>query len=67
MPKSPTFLGDFCKGVKMFNFSSEIIIGRLFSGHTVGKGLIPGQDRARPASDRQRQIKQSVPRYKQKQ
>ena len=22
LPKSPTFLGNFCKGVKIFNFSS---------------------------------------------
>ena len=29
LPKSPTFLGDFCKGVKIFNFSSEIIFGQL--------------------------------------
>ena len=28
-PKSPTFLGNFCKGVKIFNFSSEIIFGQL--------------------------------------
>ena len=41
MPKSPTFLGDFCKGVKIFNYSSEIIfwatfihIWQLFTGHT---------------------------------
>ena len=26
-PKSPTFLGNFCKGVKRFNFTSEIIFG----------------------------------------
>ena len=25
LPKSPTFLGKFCKGVKIFHFSSEII------------------------------------------
>ena len=41
LPKSPTFLGNFCQGLKIFNFSSEIIfgqllktIGRLFTGHT---------------------------------
>ena len=28
-PKSPTFLGNFCKGVKIFNFSSDIIFGQL--------------------------------------
>ena len=27
LPKLPTFLGDFCKGVKIFHFSSEIIFG----------------------------------------
>ena len=25
LPKSPTFLGNFCKGVKIYYFSSEII------------------------------------------
>ena len=30
LSKSPTFLGNFCKGVKMFNFSSEFIFGQLF-------------------------------------
>ena len=40
MPKSPTFLGNFCKALKIYNFSSEIIFGQLlwtfgdFSGHT---------------------------------
>ena len=29
LPKSPTFLGNFCKGVKTFHFSSEIIFGQL--------------------------------------
>ena len=27
LPKSPTFLGNFCKGVKIIHFSSEIIFG----------------------------------------
>ena len=27
--KSPTFLGNFCKGVKMYHFSREIIFGQL--------------------------------------
>ena len=37
---SPTFLGNFCKGVKIFNFTSKIIFGNFyrhlgtFSGHT---------------------------------
>ena len=30
LPKSPTFLDNFCKGVKIYNFSSEIIFGQLF-------------------------------------
>ena len=30
LPKSPTFLGNFCKGVKIIHFSSEIIFGQLF-------------------------------------
>ena len=29
LPKSSTFLSNFCKGVKIFNFSSEIIFGQL--------------------------------------
>ena len=29
LPKYTTFLGNFCKGVKVFNFSSEIIFGQL--------------------------------------
>ena len=40
LPKSPTFSGNFCKGFKIFNLSSEIIwatfidIWHLFTGHT---------------------------------
>ena len=29
LPKSPTVLGNFCVGAKIFNFSSEIIFGQL--------------------------------------
>ena len=29
LPKSPTFLGNFCKGVKIYHFSIEIILGQL--------------------------------------
>ena len=29
LPKYPTFLGNFCKGVKIINFSNEIIFGQL--------------------------------------
>ena len=29
LPKSPTFLGNFCKGVKIHHISSEIIFGQL--------------------------------------
>ena len=29
LPKSPTFLGTFCKGVKIYHLSSEIIFGQL--------------------------------------
>ena len=29
LPKSPTFLGNFCKGVNIIHFSSEIIFGQL--------------------------------------
>ena len=41
LPKSPTFFGNFCKGVKIIHFSSETIFGKNFidiwrflSGHT---------------------------------
>ena len=43
MPKSPTFLGNFCKGVKKNHFSSEInfvqllwTFGNLFWSHCLG-------------------------------
>ena len=42
LPKSPTILGNFCKGVKIYHFSIEIIFVQLswtfanFSGHTAG-------------------------------
>ena len=29
LPKSLTFLGNFCKGVKIYHFSSEILFGQL--------------------------------------
>ena len=29
LSKSPTFLGNFCKGVKIYHFSSEILFGQL--------------------------------------
>ena len=31
-PKSLTFLGKFCKGVKIYHFSSSIILGNFY-GH----------------------------------
>ena len=30
LPKSPSYLGNFCKGVKIFNFSSETILGNFY-------------------------------------
>ena len=43
LPKWPSLLGNFCKCVKIFDFSSEIIFWatfidfwRLFTGHTGG-------------------------------
>ena len=29
LPKSTTFLGNFCKGVKIYHLSSEILFGQL--------------------------------------
>jgi len=41
LPKSPTFLGNFCEGIKIYHFSSEINFWATFldiwqfsSGHT---------------------------------
>ena len=34
LPKYITFLGNFCKGIKMYHFSSETIFGQLL--HTFG-------------------------------
>ena len=35
LPKSPTFLGNFCKGVKIYHFYATFIdIWQFFSGHT---------------------------------
>ena len=47
LPKSPTLLGNFCKSVKIYHFSREIIFGQLFwhlaifSGHTVSSQKNP--------------------------
>ena len=30
LPKSPTFLGNFCKGVKNYHISREIILGNFY-------------------------------------
>ena len=30
LTKSPTFLGNFCKGVKIYHFSSEIVLGNFY-------------------------------------
>ena len=55
-PKYPTFLGKFCKGVKIFNFSSEIHfwatfidIRRFLSGHT-GRNQINSEYQIAPFS-----------------
>ena len=29
LPKSPTFLGNLCKGVEIYHFSSKIIFGQV--------------------------------------
>ena len=31
LSKTPTFLGNYCKGVKMYHFSSETIFGQLLT------------------------------------
>ena len=38
LPKSLTLLGNFCKGVKIFNFTIEIIFGQLLQ--TFGNFLL---------------------------
>ena len=41
LPKSLTFLRNFCKGDKIYRFSSKVIFGQvyrhlaIFSGHTI--------------------------------
>ena len=30
MPNSPTFLGNFFKGVRIFNFSTESFLGKFY-------------------------------------
>ena len=34
LPKSLTFLCNFCNGVKIFNITTEIILGNFYAGHT---------------------------------
>ena len=52
LPKSLTFLGNFCKGVNIHHFSSEIILGNFYrhwgflSGHT--DGVLPTPEPNRP-------------------
>ena len=46
LPILPTLLGNSCKGVKICNFSSEIVLGNfyrhlaIFSGHTASYASI---------------------------
>ena len=42
LPKSPKFSGNFCEVVKIFNFSSEIIFGQLFTGHNIHDQKLSG-------------------------
>ena len=60
LPKTPTFLGIFCKGVKIIHFSSEFIFGQLFidiwrflSGHTGRCTRVGGGARAGVLKDKQ--------------
>ena len=55
LPKSPTFLGNFCEGVKIYHFSSEIIFGNFcrylaifFSGHTAYESKFPKNGKTLP-------------------
>ena len=49
LPKSPTFLGNFCKGVEIFIFLVRSFLGNcyrhlaIFSGHTAHNRLNPTQ------------------------
>ena len=38
LPKSPSFLGNFCKGVEIFHFYSEIIFAHIL--YTFGNFLL---------------------------
>ena len=42
LPKYPTFLGNFCKGVKIYHFSSEIIFGQLYRHLAIFSSLTVG-------------------------
>ena len=35
-PNLPTFLGNFCKGVKIYHFSSEIFLGNFYRHLAIG-------------------------------
>ena len=54
LPKSPAFFRNFCKGVKTYHFSSEIILGifldiwRFLSGHTAPVGKVVASDTRDP-------------------
>ena len=47
LPKSHTFLGNFYKGAKIFNFSGEIILGNILLVTLVGPDAIEWRRRRR--------------------
>ena len=50
LPKSPTFLGNFCKGVEIFHFSREIIFGQLLQTFAISNYFIPHLKQLKKAS-----------------
>ena len=62
LPKSTTFLGIFCKGVKINHFSSEIIFGQLLK--TFGDFLLVtllGTDAAAASNEGSNMISPNFP------
>ena len=64
-PNLPTFLGNFCKGVKIFHFSGEIIFCNfkrpltIFSGHT-GRKVSRNKIKTGPDATKIRRFKPCV-------
>ena len=54
LPKSTTLLDNFCKGVQIYHFSSEIIFGQLFDIWRFFSGNTEGERRMKVANNKSR-------------